>query len=148
MTFIFEFIMNLLGIEVEPSLIISLRVISIVSFLLTVLYYATMWRLYQKAGRHGWAAIIPFYQFWVLADISTKNNIIWFILSVVPIGICNLIAWAYMMFQLPKRFGKGNGFAAANVVFGVFILPFVAFGKAEYLGDFERNKESKTENNT
>ena len=90
MTFLFEFIMNLIGIEVESSILITLRVISIVSFLLTVLYYATMWRLYQKAGRHGWAAIVPFYQFWVLADISTKNNIIWFILSVV-----RLVAQSY-----------------------------------------------------
>lgn len=142
MVFLIEQLLKFVGIQLDPGVAMTLRILGIVSVTLVVLYYATMCRLYHKAGRPWWMALVPYLQYYVMADIATQKNIIWFLLAIFP--PTSLISWAYMMFQLPKRFGKSNAFAVLNVVLGVFILPFVAFGSAEYLGDFERPKTQTT----
>ena len=37
---------------------------------LLVLYFIGLWKLFQKAGKNGWEAIVPFYNTWVLVEIS------------------------------------------------------------------------------
>lgn len=34
------------------------------------LYIIPMWKIFQKAGRPGWAAIVPVYNNWVLFEIT------------------------------------------------------------------------------
>ena len=43
-----------------------------------------MWRIFEKAGEHGWAAIIPFYQNYVLFKITWGQGWL-FLLLFLPI---------------------------------------------------------------
>ena len=57
--------------------------IGIISLAITVLFVVAMWKMFEKAGEPGWAALIPFYNMYVLFKNSWGNG--WyFLLSVLP----------------------------------------------------------------
>lgn len=58
------FIAMLLG----GSVFILLLVIA-----LYAVYVIGLWKLFKKAGKQGWEAIIPFYNTYVLVEISGLN---------------------------------------------------------------------------
>ena len=103
----------------------------IVEFAVLVLLIAGMWRVFQKAGKPGWAAIIPIYNIIVLLQITGKP-IWWLILYFIP--IVNFVVLLIVCIELAKRFGKGVAFG-----FGLALLPFIfypilGFGDATYGG--------------
>lgn len=51
-----------------------------------VLYVVSLWKLFKKAGKNGWEALIPFYNTFVLIEISELNW--WYFLIILA---CNLI---------------------------------------------------------
>src|SRR5262245_22495872 len=71
-----------------------------VVFILTVLGW---WKLFEKAGQPGWAAIVPIYNLYVLVTISGKE-IWWMILYFVP--CLGFIAHLIVCMEVAKRFGK------------------------------------------
>ena len=69
-------------------------VIGIIALAVLVLTYVAMWKMFEKAGEPGWAAIIPFYNAYVLFKISWGNG--WyFLLSVVPNIIYEIVYFAF-----------------------------------------------------
>lgn len=69
-------------------------VIGIISLALLVLTIIAMWKMFEKAGEPGWAALIPFYNAYVLFKISWGNG--WyFLLYVVPYIIYCFVYCAY-----------------------------------------------------
>lgn len=59
---------------------------NLVSFALFVLMIVALWRIFDKAGEHGWASLIPFYKDYVLYKVSGKKNLFWGFL------ICSLLS--------------------------------------------------------
>lgn len=51
-----------------------------------VLYVVSLWKLFKKAGKNGWEALIPFYNTFVLIQISELNW--WYFLIILA---CDLI---------------------------------------------------------
>lgn len=88
-----------------------------------------MWKVFEKAGQPGWAAIVPFYNIYVLTQIAGRD-IIWFILALIP--IVNIVAAFLISIDVARKFGQGTGFGI-----GLFLLPFIfypvlGFGNAQY----------------
>ena len=55
------------------------------SLAIAVLGIIAMWKIFEKAGEPGWAAIIPFYNLYVLFKITWGNG--WkFLLLLIPLG--------------------------------------------------------------
>jgi hypothetical protein len=111
--------------------------IVIASLILAIFFIIVMWRVFKKAGRPGWAAIIPIYNTWVLFEISGKPGW-WVLLSFIPFvgSLVLLVLYIIAMLELAKRFSKSTVFA----VFGLIIFSFIgfimlAFGDAKYKGD-------------
>ena len=50
-----------------------------------VLYIAGMWKAFEKAGKPGWAAIVPIYNIIVMIEIARKP-LRWIILCLIPIA--------------------------------------------------------------
>ena len=69
-------------------------------FLCWAFVVAVSWILYEKAGKRGWAVIIPFYGKYVKADIAFGNGWL-FLLSYVPIA-----RWFYGMIANCELLGK------------------------------------------
>jgi hypothetical protein len=96
-----------------------------------VLIVAGMWRLYEKAGKPGWAAIIPIYNIWVLLEIIGRPGW-WLILFFIP--FVNFVAWIIVSIDLAASFGKGIGYALGIILFPYVFYLLLGFGDAVYVG--------------
>ena len=96
-----------------------------------VLGIIAMWKVFEKAGEPGWAALIPFYNAYVLFKITWGNG--WkFLLMLIPIA--NIVILIITMVKLAKAFGKDGGFAVGLILLSIIFMCILAFGKAEYQG--------------
>jgi uncharacterized protein DUF5684 len=101
----------------------------IFAILFSVLMIAAMWKVFTKAGKPGWAAIVPIYNIIVLLQIAGKP-VWWIILFFIP--IVSLIIAILTYVALAERFGKGSGFAVGLVLLGPIFFPILGFGSAQY----------------
>ena len=72
-----------------------------------VLMIASMWTIFSKAGKPGWAALVPIYNIIVLLDIVGKP---WWWLLLMFIPIVNFVVIIMIYHNLSLSFGKGAGF--------------------------------------
>lgn len=106
-------------------------VFTIISLVLCVFVLVCMWIVFRKAGKPGWAAIVPFYNLYVLFDITWGSGMR-FLLLLIP--IYNIILSIQTQVRLAKAFGKSGGFAAGLVFLPYIFIPLLAFGKETYQG--------------
>ena len=96
-----------------------------------VLVIIGMWKVFTKAGKPGWASIIPIYNAIVLLDIA-KRPAWWFILFLIP--FVNLIILIVVSLDVAKYFGKGAGFGIGLAFLGFIFYPMLGFSDATYQG--------------
>lgn len=96
-----------------------------------VLLIASIWKIFTKAGKPGWASIIPIYNIIVLLEIINKP-VWWIVLFLVP--FVNFVIIIIVYVELAKVFGKSTGFGIGLVLLGVVFFPMLAFGDATYQG--------------
>lgn len=96
-----------------------------------VFYIATMWVVYTKAGKPGWASIIPIYNAVVLHQMVGKP-VWWVLLYFIP--IVNIVIAIIVTHALSLSFGKGTGFTVGLILLGFIFYPILAWGDARYLG--------------
>ena len=103
----------------------------IVILALCVLILVANWRIYMKAGRPGWAAIVPFYNMYCLFDMAFGNGWL-FLLTFVPCvgAVMNIV----MYVKLSQAFGMSGAFAVGLIFLPYVFLPILGFGDAEYIG--------------
>lgn len=89
----------------------------------------SLWKIFTKAGKPGWAAIVPIYNMIVMLEIACKP-IWWFILMLIP--LVNIIIIIIVLIELAKRFGKGVGFAIGMLILPFIFYPMLAFGDSKY----------------
>ncbi|MFA6570010.1 MAG: DUF5684 domain-containing protein [Bacteroidota bacterium] len=106
-------------------------VMIIVYLLLAVIMIASLWKIFVKAGKPGWAAIVPIYNLIIMLEIVGKP-IWWIILFLIPFA--NLIVAILIYIELAKKFGKEIGFAIGMILLPIVFFPILGFGSAEYKG--------------
>jgi hypothetical protein len=104
-------------------------VCAIVAVVLVVIMIAAMWKVFEKAGHPGWAAIIPIYNLYILLKIAGRPGW-WILLYFVP--IVSIIIAIVVSIDIAKRFGKGVGFALGLVFLPIIFYPILAWGDARY----------------
>ncbi len=104
----------------------------IIAGILGLLSIIAMWRTFQKAKQPGWAAIIPFYNLYILLKIVGRPGW-WLILFLIP--LVSLIISIVVAIDLAKAFGKSTAYGVIGLwlfsIIGYFML---GFGKATYKG--------------
>lgn len=100
-------------------------------FLPLILTVIAQWKIFDKAGKPGWAILIPIYNLIVFLEIAGKSGW-WIILFLIP-GI-NIIFIIIALNGLSKSFGKSEGFTFGLIIFPFIFLLILAFGDAEYIG--------------
>jgi hypothetical protein len=101
-------------------------------FLTIALFFvACLWKIYSKAGKPGWAAIIPIYNYIILLEIVGKP-VWWIVLMFIPFA--NIIVAIVILIELAKSFGKSGGFAVGMLLLPVIFYPILAFGDSKYVG--------------
>ena len=101
----------------------------IVCLVLVVIQIAAMWKVFEKAGKPGWAAIIPIYNAIVIIQIAGKP-VWWFLLYLIP--LVNIVIAVIVTHNLSKNFGKGVGFTLGLIFLGFIFMPILAWGDAQY----------------
>ena len=98
----------------------------ILSMALSILMIISLWKIFKKAGKPGWASIIPIYNIYIMCEIAEKEW--WYVLlSCVPFA--NIYAMIVLYNGMAKRFGKSGGFVAGMILLPVVFFPMLAFGK-------------------
>ena len=96
-----------------------------------IVLIASIWKVFVKAGKPGWAAIIPIYNLIVMLEIAGKP-VWWFLLFLIP--FVNFIIAIMVMIAIAEKFGKGVGFALGLALLGFVFWPILGFGDAQYEG--------------
>lgn len=122
-----------MGIGVGIVILFTVLVLAVCVFLVI-----SQWHMFKKAGKHGWAALVPFYNSYVLMEIAWGNGWLMF-LMLLPLG--NLVFSVLTCIKLAKAFGKSGGFAVGLIFLPIIFYPILAFGKAEYEGTDETLKK-------
>lgn len=104
---------------------------------LIVAIIAAMWKVFEKAGQPGWAAIVPFYNTYVLTCEIAKKEILWFILQFVP--FVGIVAWIMVSIDVARKFGKSEAFGIGLAFLPFVFYPMLGFGDAQYGGGKRRS---------
>ncbi len=108
-----------------------MEVVYILYAAIIILMLASLWVIYTKAGKPGWACIIPIYNVIVLLEIVGKPWW-WLLLFCIPIVNIVFAIWTYNL--LSKSFGQGEGFTVGLLLLSVIFFPILAFGSSKYEG--------------
>lgn len=86
-------------------------------------------KTFVKAGKPGWACIIPIYNLIVLLEIARKP-VWWFLLMLIP--IVNFVIAIIVMLEVAKNFGKGTGFGLGLIFLSPIFWCILGYGDATY----------------
>lgn len=96
-----------------------------------LLFIIAGWRLFEKAGQPGWAALIPIYNAYIMLKIVGRPGW-WLLLFLIP--IVNLAIWIIVALDLAKSFGQSTAFGVGLIFLSVIFMLILAFGDARYVG--------------
>ncbi len=101
--------------------------------LVSVFIIVCMWKVFKKAGRNGWEAIIPIYNIIVLFQIAGVNPLV-ILWNLVPIvGSVVFLVYSVMAYiKLAKSFNKSTGFGIGLVFLNVIFMAILAFDSSTY----------------
>ena len=98
---------------------------------IVIAFLAGIWKVFTKAGKPGWAAIVPIYNLIVLLEIAGKP-LWWIVLFFIP--LVNLVAVVLVGIAVAERFGKGAGFGVGLGLLAFVFYPILGFSDATYQG--------------
>ncbi len=104
--------------------------IVIVYIAIIVFVIAGFWKVFEKAGEPGWAAIIPIYNYYIMTKIGGKPGW-WVILMLIP--IVNIVILIMLCMEIAQRFGKSSGFGVGMALLSPIFWPILGFGDAQYM---------------
>lgn len=97
------------------------KAILIVALIIGIYSIIIRWRIYSKAGKHGWAAIIPIYRDVVWYKVAGITPWVLLLLLIPLLGWISLaLIIIVSKFTMAKRFEKGALFGL-----GLWILPII-----------------------
>lgn len=147
------------GISQMDNLNIFLWQIFIIGLLifagLMTLIIVVNWKIFTKAGKPGWAAIVPFYRGYTFSAIVFGNAgyFIAFTVAIIAMtlaadsdilsfatGMAVLYLHTLFSIKLSMVFGKGAGFMVGMIYLPMVFKAILAFGSAEYIGTVKRRE--------
>lgn len=96
---------------------------------ISVLLATGAWYMFEKAGKPGWAILVPIYNLIVMCEIAKKPTW-WVALFLIPIA--NIIFLIMMLNGISKAFGKTEGFTVGLVFLRQIFFAILGYGPAQY----------------
>jgi hypothetical protein len=103
----------------------------VIGLVIGLLGLIAMWKIYTKAGKPGWAVLIPIYNLYILLEIVGRP---WWWLLLFFVPLVNVVVAVLIPFDLAKSFGKGAGFGLGLIFLNMIFILILGFGSAEYVG--------------
>ncbi len=102
-------------------------------FAVVVVSVVSMWRLFTKAGKPGWAAIVPVYNQIVMLQVAGRP--VWWVLLMMFVPVFQVWVAIVAAIDFAKSYGKSTGFGVLVALLPFIGLPVLAFSKdANYVG--------------
>ena len=98
----------------------------ILSMALGILKIVSLWKIFKKAGKPGWASIVPIYNIYIMCEIAEKE---WWYILLLCVPFINIYVMIVLYNGMAKKFGKGGGFVVGMILLPVVFFPMLAFGK-------------------
>lgn len=143
--------------------ILFLIVVALAFTFIVILTIVAVWRVFEKAGKPGWAVLVPFYNAWTLAEVGdqsgwwglvmtlsiiryddlnannrTLENLV-FLFTLIGIAIYFKIS-----LNVAKNFNQSNSFGIFLALIPIVGYPMLAFGPAPF--KTTRNRKRKRVN--
>jgi hypothetical protein len=99
----------------------------VVALLITV----SLWVIFVKAGHAGWKSLVPFYNVYILLEISGQP---WWFFILFFIPLVGTVIYLLAMLGMANKFGRGVLFGVGLWLLPMFFFPVLAFGGSEYEG--------------
>ncbi len=96
-----------------------------------VLLVVSDWKIFVKAGKPGWAILVPIYNIIVMLQI-VKKPLWWIVLLIVP--LVNIAVVVIIVYNLVIKFGQPGWHVIPALILGCVYFPYLAFSKAQYNG--------------
>lgn len=127
---------------VTPQEIMTVWIVIAAIGLLSII---AMWKIFRKAGKPGWASLIPIYCPYTEMDIIFPGQGWKFLLFLIP--IYNIYFLFKTNIRLAKAFGYSTIFGLGLVFFSPIFYLILAFGshEYEYADDFLSDDDSQLE---
>ena len=110
----------------------ALIVMSIIYLAIFAVAMVSMWKIFEKAGKPGWAALVPFYNIYVMLEIVGRPGW-WLVLLLIP--CVNIIVFVIISMDMAVSFGKSKGWGFVMlVILGLIGYIILAFSDAKYEG--------------
>lgn len=118
------------GLGILAGLGVILPIIGLLSLAVSVVMIISMWKVFKKAGKNGWEAIVPVYNIITLLQIA-KINPLFILAALIPIvgGIAMTVITIVAFIRIAQGFGKSGGFVAGLILLPYIFWPMLAFGK-------------------
>ena len=96
---------------------------------LVVLMIGSIWKVFTKAGKPGWACIVPIYNVIVLLEIAGKPWW-WILLMIIP--LVNIVIAILLAIEVAKKVGHSSGFGLGRAFLPFLFSPVLGYGSARY----------------
>lgn len=90
-----------------------------------------IWKVFTKAGKPGWAILIPIYNAIVMLEIAGRP-IWWIILLFIP--FVNVVISIIIALDIANKFGKGPAFGLGLAFIPFIFYPILGYGNSQYSG--------------
>lgn len=101
---------------------------------LGLIIIVSLWKIFVKNNKHGWASIIPIYREIVILEIAELP--LWYVVMLF-IPLANLVFLFIIMINFAKKLGKSSSFGVGLVLLPYIFLPIL---------DNSINEEEKEDN--
>lgn len=114
----------------------------LIGLILAVIQLIGKWKIFKKAGRKGWEAIIPLYSTWILMVEVAKLNWWWFLILFAPslitinlgkfgiiLTLLELFITLLTNYNIAKKFHKDIWLAILMTFFPVIFYPIIGFSE-------------------
>ena len=105
--------------------------VALIQLALIAAALAGLWKAFEKMGRKGWEGIVPFYNVYVLLQM-TGRPAWWLALMLVP--LVNIAMFIIVSIDVARGFNKGTGFGVGLGLLSFVFWPILGFGDAKWQG--------------
>jgi hypothetical protein len=113
------------------TMIAIMGIFYLITFALSIVAVIGMWKTFVKAGKPGWACLVPIYNIIILLEIAEKE-LWWIVLLFIPVA--NIVIHFLVDIAVAEKFGKSSGFGVLMALFPWIGFPILGFGEAQYQG--------------
>lgn len=111
----------------------AVAAVYVISLIISVISIVAMWKVFKKAGKPGWASIIPVYNLVVMFQICGINPLMVILMFIPFVNFIAIPVLSIMQnIKLAKKFGKSGGFAVGLIFLNFIFMLILAFGNAKY----------------